>query len=194
MAARKKKPRYTLRSNGKTLVFVERSKSGAVVGLPGLKNPERPHLTITREERGIGRHITRDAGGQRISLGAMSRDEMMEIVGFLQPHLVPWREELAAYAMTQTFLDRAQLTDSTGEALAEIMNPNFADAETWAPVRLGSPEAPGFTVAFRRENGRVLVTIALEQELFEASPEELMAARAFIRALGIEHLTGLSDK
>lgn len=157
--SKRRKVKYDV--DGKTALFLKRSSSGLVGGLPIAEDPRDPHLTITFESKVIGRHITYSQGDERkrVSLGKATQEEMEELRRFAESYLTRAVSRQRAWVPTRALLE--ELRKSPGEPdpqagvflppwfRKELAAPDLSNATRWTETTVGklSPNTDVFALS-----------------------------------------------
>ena len=192
-----KRRKVTLSFRGKTAVFAAESSTGAVVGIPLAEHPDQPHLTLTKEGRRVGRHITfeSEGAGPPLSLGTISDEEVERLRSFILSGRHPWDVGLMVWIPTAALMDRLAANNTpvtqsmkdqpTAEMFKEFAEPDLEDRESWTPTTLGNFDANSQPWAVCREGNQVFWLVLWKGSYYvKFTPTEMLAASPMLRRVG----------
>jgi hypothetical protein len=201
--SRSKKKRYSLKSKGKTMLYIERTSSGVVAGVPGAKHPKKPHYTLAKIGKKLDHHIAFDDETRgRIPLGPLSEEDLREVLRFVVGHMIPWDPDFEYWVPTQKLLDSVDLEGplppepKSPEPLQlpdELAHARLDDPTLWKRQKLGQAAAAETGWGIRLGDGIPVVVLVAAGRLCEMTLEEAAGALAspFIKALGFDRLVAL---
>lgn len=168
----KKKVRFRYPKEGPTAVKLTESSSGWIATMPVVSGVKDIHLTLTKEDRAVGRHVSEKRNGRTIHtpLGKVTAESRRESVAFFEAHDVPSDGTEKVYVLNTELFKGGPRPKSehlpgpdllpSNEVLAMYASADFSDQTVWRETTLLEAswglcrEDQQVVFLIRRPNGR----------------------------------------